>query len=91
MISARRWVQVTDLEPYNPYQRRRIVPAFGTDEGNSGMFMWNPAPMTGIQVFSGASPLPASTGKILAGLGVVLGVVGGVMLAHHGIKATKES
>lgn len=66
MITGRRWVQVTEMDPLNPYQRRRIVPAYGTNEGAHGMFMWNPVP-DNFAIMRGSYPTTTPGGSPLAG------------------------
>lgn len=79
MIAARRWQQVAGLEPLNPYQRIRIVPAYGTSEGAHGAFFWNPASMEGINQLAGVTDT-LSDWKFWAAAGGAAGLLVG---AHH--------
>lgn len=77
MIAARRWQQVAGLDPLNPYQRIRIVPAYGTKEGGHGAFFWNPASMEGINQLAGIGDT-LTNWKFLAAVGGAAGLfVGG--------------
>jgi hypothetical protein len=74
MIAARRWQQVAGLEPLNPYQRIRIVPAYGTSEGAHGAFFWNPASMEGIDQLAGVTDVLGNW-KLWAAVGGAAGAL----------------
>jgi len=83
MITFRRWEQAALMDPLNPYQRIRIVPAYGTSEGAHGAFFWNPVSTEGIRQLAAAESQTqiALTWPAFAGVGVAAGVVLGGLWA----------
>lgn len=76
MITTRRWEQVAGMDPLNPFQRIRIVPAWGTPEGAHGAFFWNPVSMDGIKQLADAESVSkaAMYWPIAAAVGVAAGI-----------------
>jgi hypothetical protein len=83
MILGRRWQQVTEQDPLNPYQRRMIRPAYGNvGEGAHGTFFFNPMPTDNFQIMDGRYPLqgPVTTEAVstVKWLGLAVGIAAGV-------------
>lgn len=92
MITGRRWVQVTEPDPLNPYQRTRILPAYG-NQGAVGSFYFNPVP-DNFGIMRGRYPVTTPSGQALSGpatpsaltvaawIGGLAGLVAGGWYAH---------
>lgn len=86
MITMRRWQQVAEMDPLNPNQRIRILPAWGTSEGAHGAFVWDPVSTAGFKQLADAESQTKAAlyWPIAAAIGAAAGIyLGGSWALKH--------